>query len=55
MAWKSVTWAERKFREGGKYLDRSEVRKDWVDRSNVRVRMIGLAEGAGGMARPRYV
>lgn len=34
-------WAERWFREGGKYLDRREVRKVWVDLSRVSVRIRG--------------
>jgi hypothetical protein len=49
MAWKSVMWAVRKLRVGGKYLERREVRNCWEDLSRVSVRIKGFGGWGGGI------
>ena len=45
-----MTWAERKFLEGGKYFDRRFVKKAWLALSSVSVKIRGfLGIGAPGI------
>jgi len=61
MAWKGVTWAERKFLEWGKYFDRKLVKKAWLALSSVSVKIKGFrGMGAPGIMKllaikPRYM
>lgn len=52
MAWKRVTWAERKFLDGGKYFDRKLVKKAWLALSSVSVKIKGFrGMGAPGIMK----